>query len=152
MFKNEDFGLTFFEKGQILMPLTGLAPSKLKIKKKLRVGYVYLEESFDAIFNMGYGGGAYNAPPNSLLVGKFAHSREGFIIYTFFYKIYFFCVGCRFYLFYQVYFVLLLFKRIFSSSFPQPQFIYKYIRYMIIYILILFFIEMHQCCSLLIYK
>ena len=27
------------------------------------VGYVYIEESFDNIFNMGYGGGAYNAPP-----------------------------------------------------------------------------------------
>ena len=28
------------------------------------LGYVYIEESFDTISNMGYGGGgAYNAPP-----------------------------------------------------------------------------------------
>ena len=26
---------------------------------KLRLGYEYIEESFDTIFNMGYGGGAY---------------------------------------------------------------------------------------------
>ena len=40
------------------------------MKKKLRVGYLYIEESFDTIFNMGYGGGAYNA-------GKIAHGRKG---------------------------------------------------------------------------
>ena len=40
------------------MPFSGLAPSKLKIfQQKLMVGYVYIEESFDNIFNMGYGGG-----------------------------------------------------------------------------------------------
>ena len=39
------------------MPFSGPAPSKQKFfKKKLRVGYVYIEESFDTIFNMGYGG------------------------------------------------------------------------------------------------
>ena len=33
-------------------------PSKIKIlSKKLRVDFVYLEKSFDTIFNMGYGGG-----------------------------------------------------------------------------------------------
>ena len=37
------------------MPFSGLAPSKLKIKKKIRVGYVYIEESFDTIYIMGYG-------------------------------------------------------------------------------------------------
>ena len=31
IFKNEDFGFKFFENGQILMPFSGLAPSKLKI-------------------------------------------------------------------------------------------------------------------------
>ena len=33
-FKNKDFGFKMFEKGPILMPFLGLAPSKLKIKKK----------------------------------------------------------------------------------------------------------------------
>ena len=42
------------------MPFSGLAPSKLK---KIRVGYVYTEESFDTIFNTGY--------------GKIAHGRKG---------------------------------------------------------------------------
>ena len=36
-------------------------PSTLKtekfFQKKLRVGYVYIEESFDTIFNMGLGSG-----------------------------------------------------------------------------------------------
>ena len=44
------------------MPFSGLAPSKLK--KKIRVGYVYIEESFDTIFNMGYGGGLQDPPPS----------------------------------------------------------------------------------------
>ena len=47
--------------------------STLKIEqllKKLRVGYVYIEGSFDTIFNMGYGGGAYNAPPPSWMMGR----------------------------------------------------------------------------------
>ena len=36
-----------------LYAFSGLAPSKLKIfQQKLRVGYVYIEESFDTIFNM----------------------------------------------------------------------------------------------------
>ena len=42
---------------------SGLAPSKLNFfPKKLTVGYVYIEESFefDTIFNMGYGSG--NSP------------------------------------------------------------------------------------------
>ena len=37
------------------MPFSGLAASKLKLKKKIRVGYVYIEESFDTTFTMGYG-------------------------------------------------------------------------------------------------
>ena len=40
----------------LLMTFSGLAPTKLKIKKKIRVRYVYMEESFDTIFNMGYWG------------------------------------------------------------------------------------------------
>ena len=56
--KNEDFGLNIFYEGQILMPFSGLTPLKLK-KEKIRVGYVYIEESYDTIFNMGYGGGGY---------------------------------------------------------------------------------------------
>ena len=40
------------------MPFSVLAPSKLKkFSKKLRVGYVYIKESFDIIFKMGYGSG-----------------------------------------------------------------------------------------------
>ena len=35
------------------MPFPGQAPSKLKLKKKkIRIGYEYIEESFDTIFNM----------------------------------------------------------------------------------------------------
>ena len=37
------------------MPFSGLAPSKLNFKK-IRVCFVYIEESFNTIFNMGYGG------------------------------------------------------------------------------------------------
>ena len=37
------------------MEVSGLTPSKLKFcQQKLRVGYVYIEESVDTIFNMGY--------------------------------------------------------------------------------------------------
>ena len=46
-------GLTFFDKGPFF---SGLSPSKLKkcsTKIKGRAGYVYIEESFDTIFNMG---------------------------------------------------------------------------------------------------
>ena len=49
------------------MTFSGLAPSKLIFFYKSRVGYAYIEESFDTIFNMGYG----------LWVGKIAHGREG---------------------------------------------------------------------------
>ena len=38
------------------MPFSDLAPSKRKkLSTKLRVGYVFIEESFDTIFDMGYG-------------------------------------------------------------------------------------------------
>ena len=38
IFKNADFGFKFFEKGQIFIPFSGLAPSKLKkIKGRLCV-------------------------------------------------------------------------------------------------------------------
>jgi len=40
------------------MPFSGLASSKLNIiNKNIRVGYEYIEESFDTIFNMGLGVG-----------------------------------------------------------------------------------------------
>ena len=64
--QNEDYGFVFVENFDAFL---GLAPSKLTFKKKKwRVGYVYIEDSFDTIFNMGYGGGAYN--PHGLWVGK----------------------------------------------------------------------------------
>ena len=40
------------------MPLSGLAPSKPNFfQKKLKIGYVYINESFDTIFNMDFGPG-----------------------------------------------------------------------------------------------
>ena len=48
----------FVEKGQILMPFSCLVPLKLKMFSKILVGYVYIEESFDTIFNKGT---TYNA-------------------------------------------------------------------------------------------
>ena len=41
-----------------------MRPSTLKTEneKKNKVGYVYIEESFDTIFNMGYGGGLQDHP------------------------------------------------------------------------------------------
>ena len=49
-FKNEDFG----EKGQIMRLF--FKPSTLKNDFfNLRVGYVYMEKSFDTIFNKGGG-------------------------------------------------------------------------------------------------
>ena len=44
------------EEGQIFMTSSGLAPSnwKKKKKKEIKGSYVYIEESFDTIFNMGY--------------------------------------------------------------------------------------------------
>ena len=36
------------------MPFSGLAPQNWNNKKKIGVGYGYIEESFDTIFNMGY--------------------------------------------------------------------------------------------------
>ena len=55
IFINEDFGFILFFNGQILMPFSGLASQNWKLfKKKLRVGYVYIEESFET---MDYGSG-----------------------------------------------------------------------------------------------
>ena len=47
--------------------------------KKFRVGYVYIEESFDTIFNMGYRseGVQHPAHGHGLWVGKIAHGLEG---------------------------------------------------------------------------
>ena len=58
------------------MPFSGLVLSKLK--KKIRVIYVYIEESFDTIFNMGYGGGGYRTPLHALSVGKITHAFNGY--------------------------------------------------------------------------
>ena len=78
IFKNEDFGFDIFEKGQILKAF--FRPSTLNTEKSfqnnLRVGYVYIDESFYTIFNMGCRG-AYSAPPQGVWVGKIAHGREG---------------------------------------------------------------------------
>ena len=54
--KNGDFGLFFIEKGHIFRPFSG--------STKLRVAYVYIEESFDTICNMGYEGGRTPPPPH----------------------------------------------------------------------------------------
>ena len=35
------------------------------------IGHVYIGDSFDTIFNMGYGGGAYNTlPPPPRIMGR----------------------------------------------------------------------------------
>ena len=72
IFKNEDFGFKFVEKGQIFKAF--FRPGALKTEKKfetnLTVGYVYLEESFDTIFNMGYGGGGVQRPPPPWVMGR----------------------------------------------------------------------------------
>ena len=41
-------------------------------KKTLYVGYVYIEESFDTILNMGCGGGGHG-----VWVGKIAQGQKG---------------------------------------------------------------------------
>ena len=38
---------------------------------------MYIEESFDTIFDMGYGGGYNTPPPQGLWVWKIGHGREG---------------------------------------------------------------------------
>ena len=53
IFEKKDFGFAFFLNGYLFL--------------KIRVGYMYIEESFDTTFNMGY------PPPkkkNRVLVGK----------------------------------------------------------------------------------
>ena len=51
-------GLFFFDKGIILILFSGLAlKTENFVKKKLRVDYVCIYESFDTIFNIGYGSG-----------------------------------------------------------------------------------------------
>ena len=43
IFKSEDFGFKILEKGHILWPFSGIAPSKIKIlSKNLRVEYKYI--------------------------------------------------------------------------------------------------------------
>ena len=40
---------------------------------------MYIEKSFDTIFNMGYGGGVYNAPPHTpnVIAREKAHDLDG---------------------------------------------------------------------------
>ena len=38
---------------------------------------MYIEESFDTTFNMGYGGAVQRPPPHGLWAGKIAHGRKG---------------------------------------------------------------------------
>ena len=60
IFENEDFGFEIFEN-----------ENWKSNQQKLRVGYVYKEELFYAIFNMGYGVGGVQ------WAGKIGHGREG---------------------------------------------------------------------------
>ena len=54
-----------FEKGQILRPFSGLAPSKLKFKqKKLRVNYVCIEELFKTTFDININNSWGGLPPS----------------------------------------------------------------------------------------
>ena len=43
--------------------------TKNLFQQKLWVGYVYIEESFDTIFNMGYGGRTTPPPPPPWIMG-----------------------------------------------------------------------------------
>ena len=53
-----------FEKGQILRPFLGLAPSKLKIfSKKLMVAYVHIKYSTYQFSEESQGGGMESTPP-----------------------------------------------------------------------------------------
>ena len=52
------FRFEIIEEGQIFKPILGLAASKIYFfysQKKLRVGHVYIDKSFDTIFNIGGG-------------------------------------------------------------------------------------------------
>ena len=64
IFKNEDFGFTFFLKRSNFDAFVRPRTLKTEIfsKKKSRVGYVCIEESFDTLFNMGYGSGKSTMP------------------------------------------------------------------------------------------
>ena len=55
------------------MPLSPLKLKKL-FNKVLRVGHVYIEESFDTIFNMGYG--EQRPPPMDYGPGKSAMNER----------------------------------------------------------------------------
>ena len=50
-----------------MRPFTGLGPSKLNFVSKkfngMAMCIMYIEESFDTLFNMGYGGGGLTTPP-----------------------------------------------------------------------------------------
>ena len=75
-----------------------LAPSKKTFsKKKLSVGYVYIEESFDTIFNMDYGGGGGRCTPPTMDYGSGKSAMDErviidfdqFVTYKNFFKSYF---------------------------------------------------------------
>ena len=60
-----------FEKGQILRPFSGLAPSKLKIlSKNLMVAYVHIEYSTHQFSEESKGGGGESIPLRSLRYRK----------------------------------------------------------------------------------
>ena len=44
---------------------------------------MYIEESFDTIFNMGYGGGLQDPPPHALCVGKITHAFKDLMCFRF---------------------------------------------------------------------
>ena len=56
---------------------SGLASLKMKcLKKNLRVSYVYIEESFDTIFTMGYGGGGGRTTPLQFGYGSIKSPKQ----------------------------------------------------------------------------
>ena len=63
--------MTFFKKGKTIFFI------KAKIKK-IRLGYVYIEESFDNIFNMGFGGGGVQRTPPPMAYGPGKLAMDGF--------------------------------------------------------------------------
>ena len=80
IFKNEEeFGFDIFEKGQILRPFSGLAPSNLSIFSKEINGSIWAYKVFYMpIFRRSEGGGGLESPPPQVLaVLKKAWSWEG---------------------------------------------------------------------------
>ena len=69
MFKKDDFSAKFLKRSNFEAPFR---PSTLKknFLVKLRVGSVYVEKSFETIFNMGFRGGrGLKTPPPPYVMG-----------------------------------------------------------------------------------